>query len=261
MSGTIRTCYEPVETDAVLEEACRQSLERPKKPHVQGFCVLHRKVSGLEAFFITDGLIDCEQCGPEVRRLAVSKALKGFSDQSVIYQTLVRPTSNARAATGKQLREKGGKGWYIPIFNATVLISNIPMLGKARTPYSSLVDDPARENFLESLLSMWWPDDRRMSWANWPSSIPSESAKASGSDDGPRERLGFANTSLPGNLDKVLVYYVEAGRFLDIQADKFDPAAIEALRRSGFRQHEDFIDAESAFETPDPDTTQRKDTG
>jgi hypothetical protein len=134
------------------------------------------------------------------------------------------------------------------------------MLNKAQISYSFEVSDPARRNFFNFLLVMWWPDGARMTWINWPPTTQSNSSEDLVSDDDPREHVGFTNASLPRNLDKLLVHYVEAGRLLDIDADKYDPAAQEALRRSGLEPDKNDIDIESPIEILDADTTQREDT-
>jgi hypothetical protein len=106
-----------------------------------------------------------------------------------------------------------------------------------------------------------------MSWIRSSSSgttdpVPeSESEQESEQETERPEHIANTNASLPKNLNRFQVGYVDSdsGRWLDIDADKSNPAAMKAIRQSKSSLRN--IDADSTTAEPDTQATQREDTG
>lgn len=257
----MRTCYDRGDIPEVLTAARRRMSWRTWTTHRTGYRLWYDSTSGLRGLLLADGTIDCGRCGSNKRRSRLTRAKLGFAEEEALFLALVLPTKNARAAIAKQVREKGAFGWFIPIHDAFAVFSTVPMLSKARLPYSIEVPATDQEGAFERILDLWWPDTGRMSWPNWPSDSMSESVE----DPPPAKEhgvlIGFTNRKLPEILAQAGIEFDESGPWIDIPKESFGPDLERVLRASNLKSQPGHVDLDLQAEIFGPECVHQEDTG
>lgn len=258
------TCYGPYEIPSVLDEARRAAVWRTETQHRYCLALFRIDAQSHKAFRFPDGRIDCETCGPKRRREAVKQSARQFKSSATLYLTLVRPTQKARHAGTKQIGDRNGTGWYIPIWNAFALISNVPIRSKTGDPYSIEIPAAETDETCTDLLDMWLPENGRMTRPGYrkvDSDIPASQEKHSDQPKELRVALGTTNTRYEQNLEKVSIPFISQGDTMTIATRWSDANHEEALKNSNWRPPENDIDWEPPQELRDIENEEEKRSG
>lgn len=224
----MRTCHASEEIPGILIGAGRGFSWRVETDHLYGYCLHGGRDNGLAAKFITDGSIDCETCGPGRREKPGGELAGEFGLTTKVYLTLVLPTTNARSAVSKQVREKGGIGLYIPLRIATALLSDVPIRSKSGSTYSIELAKAERDSMYSRLLELWWPESGRMNWVG-------RKRRTRDPEDRKRVPLGTTNARLPKNLDEARIRYLQGEGWVTISSEWHETGLQKALKKSNWK--------------------------
>jgi hypothetical protein len=240
----------------MLAQALQSVSWTTLRDHV--YCLVHTRIDSRShnAFRAGDDRIDCEECGASRRSDELIESFKQFEHDPVLWLTLVEPTKKARHAVTKQIGEKDGSGWYIPIQTAFALVSNIPIRSRAGISYSIQIPETERVEAFTRLLETWRPETGRMTRPGHRQESGRGRRKRK-----PRIALGTSNTRYEQYIGEASIRHISHGNSIDVFTQWFDQKHQEALARSNWKPPGSDIDRELPIEEPDPTAESEEDTG
>lgn len=258
-NGVMSTCFDPSDISEMLATVRRSVSWRTEKQHLYCHVLLRVDAQSHEAWLKSDGNIDCPTCGPKRRREEADESTRQFVSDKALFLTLVRPTQQARHAVTKQIGDKEGTGWYIPIIGAFALISDVAIHSRTATPYSIEIHPYEQDGRFFELLAGWWPETGRMTRPRYRKT----DADTDSCDPPrkPRVPLGTTNTRYEQNLATASILFVSREDTMRIATRWSAPEHQEALEASGWKPPNNRIDWRPPQELRDTDANAEENPG